>query len=88
MGDLRPQRAYVVPLNSTFELRGSTLKVTRNQPSSLLGVACVPFLPKLPSDWWLSEPMLIGALAALAMLAYLIAWNAVSRQRTGGGGHE
>jgi starch phosphorylase len=29
----------VVPLNSTFELRGSTLKFTRNKPSSLLGVA-------------------------------------------------
>jgi starch phosphorylase len=36
---VRPQRAYVVPLNSTFELRGSTLKFTRNKPSSLLGVA-------------------------------------------------
>jgi starch phosphorylase len=36
---VRPHRAYVVPLNSTFELRGSTLKFTRNQPSSLLGVA-------------------------------------------------
>ncbi len=56
--------------------------------TSLVGVACVPFLPKLPSDWWLSEPMLIGALAALALLAYLIAWNVVSRQRTGGGVRE
>jgi starch phosphorylase len=36
---VRPQRAYVVPLNSTFELRGSSLKFTRNRPSSLLGVA-------------------------------------------------
>ncbi|MBV8803931.1 MAG: glycogen/starch/alpha-glucan phosphorylase, partial [Sinobacteraceae bacterium] len=36
---VRPHRAYVVPLNSTFELRGSALKITRNQPSSLLGVA-------------------------------------------------
>jgi starch phosphorylase len=36
---VRPQRAYVVPLNSTFELRGSSLKVTRNKPSNLLGVA-------------------------------------------------
>jgi starch phosphorylase len=36
---VRPQRTYVVPLNSTFELRGSTLNVTRNKPSSLLGVA-------------------------------------------------
>jgi starch phosphorylase len=36
---VRPQRAYVVPLNSTFELRGSTLKFTRNRPSSLFGVA-------------------------------------------------
>jgi starch phosphorylase len=36
---VRPQRAYVVPLNSTFELRGSALRFTRNKPSSLLGVA-------------------------------------------------
>jgi glycogen phosphorylase len=36
---VRPQRAYVVPLNSTFELRGSSLKFTRNKPSNLLGVA-------------------------------------------------
>jgi starch phosphorylase len=36
---VRPHRAYVVPLNSTFELRGTTLKFTRNKPSSLLGVA-------------------------------------------------
>ena len=36
---VRPQRAYVVPLSSTFELRGSTLVFTRNRPSSLLGVA-------------------------------------------------
>jgi len=36
---VRPQRAYVVPLNSSFELSGSTLKFTRNKPSSLVGVA-------------------------------------------------
>src|SRR5262249_52391355 len=36
---VRPQRAYVVPLSSTFELRGSTLRFTRNKPSTLLGVA-------------------------------------------------
>ncbi|HWM70563.1 MAG TPA: glycogen/starch/alpha-glucan phosphorylase [Steroidobacteraceae bacterium] len=36
---VRPYRSYVVPLASTFELRGSTLKFTRNKPSSLLGVA-------------------------------------------------
>lgn len=36
---VRPQRSYVVPLNSTFELRGSTLSFTRNRPSALLGVA-------------------------------------------------
>src|SRR5882757_1558200 len=38
-GIVRPYRSYVVPLASTFELRGSTLKFTRNKPSSLLGVA-------------------------------------------------
>jgi starch phosphorylase len=36
---VRPQRAYVVPLSSTFELRGSSLSFTRNRPSALLGVA-------------------------------------------------
>jgi len=34
---VRPQRAYVVPLSSTFELRGSTLKFTRNKPRVCLG---------------------------------------------------
>ena len=36
---MRPQRAYAVPLNSTFELRGSTLIFTRNKPSSIIGLA-------------------------------------------------
>ena len=31
---------------------------------------------------------MIAALAALALLAYLTAWNVVSRQRTGGGVRE
>jgi len=53
--------------------------------TSLVGIAFVPFLPKLPSDWWLSEGVWISVLVLLAVLAYLIAWNAVSRQRTGGG---
>lgn len=35
----RPGRMYVVPLNATFELRGSSLIFTPNRPSSLLGVA-------------------------------------------------
>ena len=35
----RPGKVYVVPLNATFELRGSTLNFTRNRPSSLLGMA-------------------------------------------------
>jgi starch phosphorylase len=36
---VRPHRAYVVPLNSTFELRGSTLMFLRDRESTLLGVA-------------------------------------------------
>ncbi len=35
----RPGKVYVVPLNSTFELHGSAVNLTRNRPSSLLGVA-------------------------------------------------
>jgi starch phosphorylase len=35
----RPGRVYVVPLNATFELRGSTVNFTRNRPSNLLGRA-------------------------------------------------
>lgn len=36
---VRPGKVYVVPLNAMFELQGSTLKFTRNRPSSLLGIA-------------------------------------------------
>jgi starch phosphorylase len=35
----RPRRMYAVPLNATFELRGSAVRLTRNRPSSLLGLA-------------------------------------------------
>jgi starch phosphorylase len=35
----RPHKVYVVSLNATFELRGASVKFTRNKPSSLLGVA-------------------------------------------------
>ena len=35
----RPNRIYVVPLNSSFELRGAGITVQRNRPSSLLGIA-------------------------------------------------
>ena len=35
----RPGKVYIVPLNSRFELQGGALRVTRNQPSKLLGVA-------------------------------------------------
>jgi starch phosphorylase len=35
----RPGRVYVVPLNSTFQLRGNTVSFTRNRPSNLLGMA-------------------------------------------------
>ncbi|HLN32565.1 MAG TPA: glycogen/starch/alpha-glucan phosphorylase [Gemmataceae bacterium] len=35
----RPGKFYVVPLNAKFELQGSTLRISRNQPSSLLGIA-------------------------------------------------
>src|SRR3984885_3261657 len=36
---VRPGKVYVVPLNAKFSLQGSGLTVTRNQPSSLLGIA-------------------------------------------------
>jgi glycogen phosphorylase len=36
---VRPGKVYVVPLNAKFELKGSGLAITRNRPSSLLGVA-------------------------------------------------
>jgi len=35
----RPGKQYVVPLNATFELVGSALRIRRNSPSFLLGVA-------------------------------------------------
>ncbi len=35
----RPNRSYVVPLNSTFVLQGASITVQRNRPSNLLGVA-------------------------------------------------
>jgi starch phosphorylase len=35
----RPGRQYVVPLNAQLELKGSTLTLRRNHPSSLLGIA-------------------------------------------------
>jgi hypothetical protein len=53
-----------------------------------VGVAFMPVFFKLTPVWWLSETVLIAALAALALLAYLTAWNVVSRQRTGGGVRE
>ena len=36
---VRPSRVYVVPLNVTFQLEGSGITITRNRPSSLLGIA-------------------------------------------------
>ncbi len=36
---VRPGKVYVVPLNAKFELKGSGLNITRNCPSSLLGIA-------------------------------------------------
>jgi starch phosphorylase len=35
----RPTKVYSVPLNATFELRGSELKFTPNRPARLLGMA-------------------------------------------------
>jgi hypothetical protein len=56
--------------------------------TSLVGVAFMPFFSQLTPKWWLSENVLIAELAALALLAYLIAWNVVALQRTGGGVRE
>ena len=36
---VRPGKVYVVPLNATFELQGSSIRMTRNRPSRLLGIA-------------------------------------------------
>jgi starch phosphorylase len=35
----RPSKIYIVPLNASFALQGSALRVTGNHPSSLLGIA-------------------------------------------------
>jgi starch phosphorylase len=35
----RPGKWYQVPLNASFELKGSAIRVTPNQPSTLLGIA-------------------------------------------------
>src|SRR5262249_34540090 len=35
----RPGKVYAVPLEASFELQGSTMKLTRHRPSSLLGIA-------------------------------------------------
>ena len=36
---VRPGKTYVVPLNARFVLQGSTLHITPNSPSNLLGIA-------------------------------------------------
>jgi len=36
---VRPGKTYVVPLNAQFSLHGSAIRLTRNRPSSLLGIA-------------------------------------------------
>ena len=36
---VRPGKVYDVPLNASFELHGSALQLTRNRPSTLLGIA-------------------------------------------------
>jgi starch phosphorylase len=36
---VRPNKVYEVPLNATFELHGSALKLQPNRPSRLLGIA-------------------------------------------------
>jgi starch phosphorylase len=36
---VRPGKVYVVPLSATFTLHGSTIRMTRNQPTNLLGIA-------------------------------------------------
>ena len=36
---VRPGKVYEVPLNAKFELQGSRLSITRNHPSTLLGIA-------------------------------------------------
>ena len=36
---VRPGKVFVVPLNAKFELKDSGLAITRNRPSSLLGIA-------------------------------------------------
>jgi glycogen phosphorylase len=35
----RPGKTYAVPLNAKFDLRGSAIRVTRNKPSNLFGIA-------------------------------------------------
>lgn len=53
--------------------------------TSFVGVAFMPFFFQFTPRWWLSERILSVGLGLLSLLAYLTAWNAVFRQRTGGG---
>ena len=34
----RPGKLYAVPLSASFELKGSAIRITRNRPSTLLGI--------------------------------------------------
>jgi starch phosphorylase len=36
---VRPGKIYSVPLNASFELQGATIRLNRNRPSNLLGIA-------------------------------------------------
>jgi starch phosphorylase len=35
---VRPGKSYAVPLNASFELKGSAIRITPNKPSVLLGI--------------------------------------------------
>jgi hypothetical protein len=53
--------------------------------TSFVGVAFLPAFAKYVSSPWLSEKVLIAMFVALSLMAFVISWICVARQRFGGG---
>jgi hypothetical protein len=56
--------------------------------TSSIAVACLPLFYKIIPSPWLSENRLTLIMAAMALLAFVLAWAVVARQRSGGGRRE
>ncbi len=50
-----------------------------------VGIACLPFSGDVIPTVWSAERRLVPLLSGMALMAMVIAWTTVSRQRTGGG---